>query len=94
MVAHSTWHWLVLLASSTLASCVIVTERPIDSAPPPAPAVGEPVPMQAVDPTAAAGGSQNKPLAAALAPSVGGTPGAPQAPAAAGAGGPGLGASY
>jgi hypothetical protein len=96
MVAPSTQLRLVLLASSTLASCVIVTERPVDSAPPPAAVISDPVPAKATRPLAASGGAPNKPVAAAaLSPAaVGGAPGAAQTPAAPTAGGLGLGAAY
>jgi hypothetical protein len=97
MVAPATRLRLVLFASSALASCVIVTERPVDSAPPPAPAAGDPATVQPAGSLVPAGGSPNKPLAAAaLAPAGGGASGAPQTPPpkAAGAGAPGLGAAY
>jgi hypothetical protein len=88
MVAHSTRLRLVLLASSTLASCVIVTERPVDSAPPPAPVVSDPLSARAQGSSAASGGSANKPVAvAAPAPAAGGALGSPQTPAAPTAGG-------
>jgi hypothetical protein len=84
MVAFALGIGLVLLATAGLSGCVIVTERPVDSAPAPSPAT---VTQERAAPLAASGGSPTTAVTAAFVPAAAGGPGTPEAPAALPAGG-------